>query len=203
MGGETKTAARSVNVHGYGKLSLAAKDDAPLLWVFGGIAVNGQASGVYMWTYMNTLKDRYHIFVANSNATPGTLAYGAVMKRLAQDDIGIVPTEEILYLFSGGYNPGQQILYTQGSPTFSEIFLVDIWMRAREVADFYKHQADVNVNSGKMYYVYTSDGAVNEKARDYIADRLGTTRATHVPYRKGVDHMDTHMSTNKVAVTNL
>jgi hypothetical protein len=201
MGGGTKATARSVNVHGYGKLSLAAKDDVPLLWVFGGIPVGGQASGVYMWNYMNALKDRYHIFVANSNHTPGTLAYGAVMKRLAMDDIDITPDEEILYLFSGGYAPGQQILYTQGSPTFSEIFLVDIWMHAKVVADFYKFQADVN--AGKMYYVYTTGGAVNEKARDYIADRLGASRATHVPYRKGVDHMDTHMSTNKVAVSNL
>ena len=201
MAGGKKTADKSIHIHGFGTLSIAPKDDAPLLWVFGGIPVGGRSSGVYMWDYMNAFKDRYHIFVANSNATPGNLAYGAVRKRLDADDIGIVPSEEILYLFSGGYAAGQQILFTQGSPTFSEIFLVDIWMGSKVAADFYQSQADLN--AGKMFYVYTSNGPVSEKARDYIAARLGAMRATHVPYHKHVDHMTTHMSTNKVAVTNL
>jgi hypothetical protein len=200
MGGETKQPARAHHAHGFGKLSLAKKEDAPLLWVFGGIDVGHRHAGEYMWDYMNAFKDRYHIFVATSNRTPGNLAYGSVRSKL--DELGIVPSEEILYLFSGGYRPGQQILYTQGSPTFSEILLVDIWMGAKVVSDFYKSQADLC--AGKMFYVYTDIGPADADAAAYIADRLGPTRATHVPYPKGEKHhMVTHMSTNKVAVTNL
>ena len=201
MGGETKTAAKSNHVHGYGKLWLAPKDDSPLLIVFGGIPVGGVQSSVYMWTYMNQLKDRYHIFVATSNHTPGTLAYNAVTSKLASDDVDVTPSEQILYLFSGGYSPGMDVLSAKHASTFSQIFLVDIWMGKKSVGDYYKNLADTN--AAKMTYVYTTGGANNEKVRDYIADRLGETRSTHVEYRKGEDHMATHMSTNKVAVADL
>ncbi|HEX4387003.1 MAG TPA: hypothetical protein VH109_00085 [Steroidobacteraceae bacterium] len=205
MGGPTKPAAQSNHVHGHGKLSLAGRADAPLLLVFGGIPVGGVQSGVYMWNYMNALKDRYHIFVATSNTTPGTLAYKAVMAKLASDDIDITPSEQILYLFSGGYGPGMNVLHSSGPATFSAIHLVDIWMGNKTVADFYKKLADTN--SGKMTYTYTTFGANSPETRDYIADRLGPTRATLVEAlgegKKKEGGMATHLRTNTIALLNL
>ncbi len=64
------------------------------------------------------------------------------------------------------------------------------------VPDFYKSLVDAN--AAKVTYVYTNFGANNEKARDYIAGKLGA-RATLVE-GKG---MPVHMSTNTVAVGKL
>jgi hypothetical protein len=71
-----------IDIPGYGKLWVANKLGLPLLLVFGGIAVRPSQmdgisgikrnkdedkpvqSDVYMWNYMNALKDRFHIFVS-------------------------------------------------------------------------------------------------------------------------------------------
>ena len=96
----------------YGKLSMATDASAPLLVVFGGIDVGGVHSGVYMWNYMNSVKDRFHIFVARSNTVNGTQAYRALMSTLKAQSL--TPSEQILYLFSGGYRPGMDLLPSGG-----------------------------------------------------------------------------------------
>jgi hypothetical protein len=50
-----------VHVAGQGNLSIAPKVDAPLLLVFGGIDVHKVHSGVYMWNYMNPVRQRLAI----------------------------------------------------------------------------------------------------------------------------------------------
>jgi hypothetical protein len=64
--------------------------------------------------------------------------------------------------------------------------------------DFYQALADTDAE--KLTYIHTRGGAVNHAARDYIARKLGPEKAKLVEYQKGVDHLDTHMSTNRVAV---
>jgi hypothetical protein len=198
MGGHgvAAKAATLIDVQDHGKLSIAPDAKAPLLVVFGGIDVGGVHSGVYMWKYMSTIKNRFHIFVATSNSVNGTQAYSALMKTL--HDKGLTPSRQILYLFSGGYKPGINVLSGAGPSMFSSIYLVDIWMglgkhRDPTVANFYKALADRN--AGKMTYVYTSFGANNEDARDYIAKKVGA-RATLVTG----SGMDVHMGTNATAV---
>src|SRR4029077_7118791 len=104
-----------------------------------------------------------------------------------------------------GYGPGMNVLHSSGSATFSAIHLVDIWMGNKTVADFYKKLADTC--SGKMTYTYTTFGANSPETRDYIADRLGPTRATHVEAmgegKKKEAGMATHMRTNTIALLNL
>src|SRR5512135_421106 len=190
MGGPD--AAGRIDIPGHGKLSTAPDASAPLLVVFGGIAVGGHQSGEYMWNYMNGLTGRFHVFVAKSNTVNGPHAYRALMSTLKTQ--GLTPSQQILYLFSGGYAPGKDLLAGGGPSLFSAIFLVDIWMGGSVVPDFYMALADAN--AAKMTYVYTLFGATNGKARDYIAKKLGPQRATLVP-GKG---MDVHMSTNTVAV---
>ncbi len=180
-----------------GKFSIAADAEAPLLMVFGGIDVGGVHSGAYMWNYMNRLKDRFHIFVARSNTVNGAHAYRAVTTAL--DDNGLEPSTQILYLFSGGYRPGMDLLPGGGAALFSSIYLVDIWMGVTQksgsvVPDFYKKLVDANAS--KITYVYTAFGANNDKARDYIAKKA---RGILV---KG-SGMPAHMSTNSVAVGTL
>lgn len=194
-----------LHIAGQGRLWLTEEKDSPLLVVFGGIDVGGVHSGVYMWNYMNGLKSRYHIFVANSNAVNGTLAYRGVMKKLGEDAIDITPSEQILYLFSGGYRPGMDVLNSAHAATFSKILLVDIWMGAKAIQTYYRNLADTN--SGKMTYTYTSFGANSPETRDYIAERLGPTRSTHVdPHvdgKKKEGGMATHMRTNTIAIMDL
>ncbi|HSB64194.1 MAG TPA: hypothetical protein VLJ18_08510 [Thermoanaerobaculia bacterium] len=189
-----------IDVPTYGKFSAASDASAPLLVVFGGIDVDGVHSGVYMWNYMKDVKDRFHIFVARSNTVNGTHAHTALTSALKAQSL--TPSQQILYLFSGGYRPGMDLLPSNGPNLFSSIFLVDIWMGVTKksgstVPDFYKTLADGH--SAKITYVFTTFGANNDKARDYIANRLGSGRAVLV---KG-GGMAVHMSTNSVAVKML
>lgn len=197
---ETAQVAVFTDVPGYGRLSAAPDASAPLLVVFGGIEVGGIQSGQYMWNYMNVVKERYHIFVALSNLVNGPHAYRALAKALGEK--GLTPSKQILYLFSGGYRPGMDLLAGSGVTLFSAIYLVDIWMGVTKkagswVPDFYVALA--NKNAAKITYVYTTFGANNEKARDTIAKKVGPQRATLV---KGKG-MPVHMSTNTVAVRAL
>jgi hypothetical protein len=191
MGGSDTT----VDVPGYGKLSKASDASAPLLVVFGGKVVGGIPSGHYMWNYMNTIKDRFHIYVAQSPHVNGSHAYRSLMTTVKAQ--GLTPSKQILYLFSGGYGPGMYLLPGSGPALFASIYLVDIWMGDSSVSDFYK--ALVDANAAKITYVYTMFGPNNEKARDYIANKLGSQRAILVE-GKG---MDVHMGTNTVAVRTL
>jgi hypothetical protein len=172
--------------------------------VFGGITVGGVQSGVYMWNYMNGIKDRFHIFVALNNDVDGNKSYDSLVSTLSAQSLS--PSQQILYLFSGGYKPGMGLLGSKGSDLFSSIYLVDIWMGVTKkshsiVPDFYK--ALVDKIPAKITYVFTSFGANNDAARDYIANRLGSQRATLVKGQKGEEGMQTHMRTNSVAVGTL
>jgi hypothetical protein len=193
-------AVTSIDIPGQGKLSVAADANAPLLVVFGGIEVDKAPSGVYMWNYMSNIKDRFHIFVALNNNANGTLAYRSLMKTLQTKSL--TPSKQILYLFSGGYRPGIDVLTGGGPNLFSSIYLVDIWMGVTPrsgsvVPDFYKALA--NGHAAKITYVYTSFGANNDAARDYIANKVGRARAKLVEGRG----MQVHMGTNTVAVSTL
>ncbi len=193
-----------VDVPGQGKLSMASDASAPLLVVFGGIDVGGVKSGVYMWNYMGKIEDQFHIFVALDNHLNGTKAYESLTSTLRAQ--GLSPSEQILYLFSGGYRPGMDLLSGKSADLFSAIYLVDIWMGVTKkagsiVPDFYEHL--VNKNAAKITYVYTSFGADNSDARDYLARKLGPKRSTLVKGQKGEEGMQTHMRTNTEAVSML
>jgi hypothetical protein len=187
-----------IHIGGRGRLSLAPIPDAPLLVVFGGIDVGGVHSGVYMWNYMNALASRYNIFVAFSSGVNGKACYRSLMDELQAR--GIAPSEQILYLFSGGYKPGMDLLAFTPASTFSQILLVDIWMGAARVSNFYKNL--VTANSGKMTYTYTRFGANDEKTRDFIAGKLGGN-ATLVRGNPKEAGMQTHMRTNTIAIQDL
>jgi hypothetical protein len=181
----------------HGRLSFAPDADAPLLVVFGGIDVgpdkdHKERSGIYMWNYMGGLKDKFHIFVAYNHKVNGTACYQILMKTL--EDKGLTPSRQILYLFSGGYNPGKQLLTSKGSDLFSSIYLVDIWMKNPAIATFYMTLTDTNI--AKLTYVYTDIGAVNPNARDYIKNKLGRSKSIYVPH-------GAHMKTNIAAVNSL
>jgi hypothetical protein len=201
--GDPDTAAKavsSIDIPGYGKLSMAPDASAPLIVVFGGIDVGGLQSGVYMWNYMTKIKDRFHIFVAHNNVVNGPHAYRSLMSTLQAQ--GLTPSRQILYLFSGGYWPGMNLLTSSGPALFSSIYLVDIWMGVTQksgssVPDFFKALADGY--AANITYVYTTFGANNEKARKYIANKVGPLRATLVE-GKG---MEVHLGTNTVAVGTL
>ena len=172
--------------------------DAPLLVVFGSIDAYQVHSGIYMWNYMNPIRQRFHIFVAQSNQVNGSLAYGALLKALG--NMALKPAKRILYLFSGGGRPGIELLTTAGAGCFSSIYLVDIWMGGARLGNFYQTLADHN--AAKITYVYTTFGANNKVARDYIASKV-VPRATLVQSLKHEGGMDTHMRTNAIAVSSL
>lgn len=112
-----------IDVSGLGKLSIAEDTRVPLLVVFGGKTV-GRPSGVYMWDFMNAVQDRFHIFVAVNHHVNGKKAYDALLSTLQTQSVN--PSQQILYLFSGGYGPGMDLpasLMNSKSPDpFSPIF---------------------------------------------------------------------------------
>ena len=176
----------------YGKLVMSSNKTAPLLVVFGGIPVGGRSSGDYMWDYMGGLKEKYHIFVAKSHNVNGTSAYNSVLKTLQEN--GITPSSQVLYLFSGGYRPGMAVL-NQSAGNFSAVLLVDIWMKGSSLGQYYKDFT--KNNSSKVRYYYTSFGANNNDARDFISKNAGVSEL-----QKG-GGMDSHMKTNDLAVASL
>ncbi|HTT24276.1 MAG TPA: hypothetical protein VMG82_35455 [Candidatus Sulfotelmatobacter sp.] len=213
-----------IDVPGAGKLSIASNNDgsaknATLLVVFGGIPVDKMEfdgvqrkkpvyvlSGVYMWNFMDSLKDRFHIFVSTSNDVGGDASYKSLLKKLKEKEI-TDPSPQILYLFSGGGSPGTQLLDGKGADRFSSIFLVDIWMGFGKkhpspfMPNFYKHF--VNTHADKTTYVYTEGGADNNDARDFLVKKLGSQKAVEVDPQKGEDGMQTHLRTNVVAIRML
>lgn len=213
-----------IDVSGFGKLSIASKDDgtsknATLLVVFGGIPVNKiefdgvkrkkpiyVPSGDYMWNFMNDLKDRFHIFVSAGSDVGGNAAYNPLLKKMKEKEIA--HSSEILYLFSGGGAPGTQLLDGKGADRFSSIFLVDIWMGfgtkhpSPFMPDFYTHF--VNAHADKISaYVFTQGGADNDDARDFLVKKLGSQKAIKVEHQAGEDGMQTHLRTNVVALKML
>src|ERR1700689_3732968 len=88
-------AMSDIDIPGFGKLWVANKPELPFLVVFGGIAVTPSQmdgvkrnkdddkpvqSDVYMWNYMNALKNRFHIFVSlPPRHLNGLKAYDAVV----------------------------------------------------------------------------------------------------------------------------
>lgn len=187
-----------VLIPGQGNLSIAPNADAPLLVVFGGIDVHKVHSGVYMWNYLSPVRLRFHIFVAQSNSVNGTLAYDTLLKAVTAK--GLKPSKQILYLFSGGYRPGIDVLTTSGASAFSSIYLVDIWMSGARPGNFYTALADRN--AAKITYVYTMFGANNKVARDHIARKVAP-RATLVQSLAHEGGVDTHLRTNVIAVSAL
>lgn len=185
-----------IQISGFGKLSMASDLNAPLLIVFGGTVVGGRTSGDYMWDYMDSLKDSFHIFVASHPHVKGGEAYEALIDRVGKEKG--TPARQVLYLFSGGWRPGKVVLANEGSKTFSLILLVDIWMGDADVAKFYK--ALVDKDGDKIFYVFTKNGPDDPDTRDYMAKKLGPKKAMMIDYQTGVDHTQTHMSTNETAV---
>ncbi len=216
----------TVEIPLYGKLSLAPQPKAPLLMVFGGIDVPESVidptdrvhakkmvqSGDYMWNYFNKLRSRFHIFVAYSPKVNGALAYRYVLYTLQWNGAppAVCPVGEpqafsgpyqILYLFSGGYKPGIELLKSYPARLFSTIFLVDIWMGSRTIGSYYEDLA--GANAGKTWYIHTSFGANNDAARDFISRKLDSARSILVRGRHGESGMQTHMRTNEEAVSRI
>lgn len=182
----------SSKVGDYGKITLPKSKSASLLIVFGGIPVGGRQSGEYMWDYLEKLKSKYIIFVANNHNVNGLMSYKSVLDYL--DKLGVEPTSQVLYLFSGGYKPGMDVLKSN-SGSFKEVLLVDIWMKSSYISDFYKDYT--SSNSSKVKYYYTSFGANNNSARDFISKKASISKL------QPGGSMTDHMKTNNLAVSSL
>jgi hypothetical protein len=173
-----------------GKFTPAKEKTAPLVIVFGGIDVNGKKSGEYMYDYFDKTGDNYNLFVASDHKVDGKKAYEQIKNSINRESIK--PSKKILYLFSGGWRPGKDLLESVGAKEFDKIYLVDIWMGDSKVGKFYTELA--NNNKGKVEYFYTSFGANNEKARKDISQSVS----------KGEQNRENnHMKTNEDAVKSL
>lgn len=204
-----------IDISGLGNLSVASKPDAPLLIVFGGIDVHKSdidgirrdkdplvSTDVYMWNYMDDIKDKCHIFVSiKPRHLDGEDAYVKLKKEIKKQELA--PSKQILYLFSGGWRPGRMVLRAEGAGAFSSILLVDIWMgvgddKSTISPDFYTHF--VITNKDRTTYIYTKEGPANPKARDSVVRTLGSDKAIFVDAQKDDIGKETHMRTNTVAV---
>lgn len=183
-GPEPVKAAESVG--NFGKFSNGANKSSPLAIVFGGIPVGGKQSGDYMYDYFNKTGNMLNLFIASNSNVNGKASYDSVIKK------DITPSKKILYLFSGGYKPGMELLKSVGTDKFDKIYLVDIWMGNTSVSDFYIKLA--KENKGKVEYYYTSSGGNNSTARNTISQAVSKSL---------LNIKNNHMNTNNDAVEAL
>lgn len=161
----TQPGLKAQDLQSYGKFTTGKEKSSDLVVVFGGIPVGGRESGDYMYDYFNKTGDKYNLFVAKSHRIAGAEAYQALKNKISSGEIA--PGKKILYLFSGGYRPGQSLLSKFNPDEFDKILLVDIWMGNATVSTFYKDLA--SKYKDKVEYYYTDYGANNPPARDAIA----------------------------------
>jgi hypothetical protein len=188
--GTSTTLSSKSDIGNYGKFTEGSSKKSPLVVVFGGINVGGKKSGEYMYDYLSKVGTSANMFVATDHNVNGKSAYDALKNKLSEKSI--VPSKKILYLFSGGYNPGMELLKSVGASEFDLIYLVDIWMGNSKVASFYEDLAKNNVS--KVRYFYTGTGAANANAKNNLIKTLN--------FYKANDNND-HMATNKDAVSDL
>jgi hypothetical protein len=129
---DTSTGAQ--DLPNYGKLVVSSDKNSPTLICFGGIDVNGRSSGDYMWDYFGDLKNKFQIFVAKDHKVDGEESYKSVIKYLESN--GYNTSEQILYLFSGGYKPAIPVL-NSFEKKFQKFILVDIWIGNDNVSNYY------------------------------------------------------------------
>jgi hypothetical protein len=188
--GSSSTMSAKIDIGNYGKFTEASNKKSPLIVVYGGIDVAGKKSGEYMYDYLSKIGSSANIFVAKDHTVDGKAAYDSLKSKLSEKSI--TPSKKILYLFSGGYKPGMDLLKSVSASEFDLIYLVDIWMGSSKVAEFYKKLA--NDNRGKVRYFYTGSGANNTDAKNALINTLN--------FYKANDNND-HMATNKDAVSDL
>lgn len=179
-----------IDIGDYGKFSEASNKNAPLIMVYGGIDVGGKKSGEYMYDYLGKIGSSANIFVAKDHKVDGKGSYKAVKDKLSEKSIS--PSKKILYLFSGGYKPGMELLNSVSASEFDLIYLVDIWMGNSKVASFYKNLAENN--RGKVRYFYSGDGAQNADAKNSLIKTLNFYKS---------NDQNNHMATNTDAVSDL
>jgi hypothetical protein len=188
--GSSSTMSAKTDIGNYGKFTEASSKKSPLIVVYGGIDVGGKKSGEYMYDYLSKIGSSANIFVAKDHNVDGKAAYDSLKSKL--NEKSITPSKKILYLFSGGYRPGMDLLKSVSASEFDLIYLVDIWMGSSKVAEFYKKLAEDN--RGKVRYFYTGTGANNTDAKNALINTLN--------FYKANDNND-HMATNKDAVSDL
>lgn len=178
------------SIGSYGKFTPASLKTSPLVVVYGGIPVGGRESGDYMYDYFKKTGNKYNLFVAKSHKVDGPSSYSSVVQKTKSSNIN--PSKKVLYLFSGGYRPGKDLLTKVGVEEFDKIFLVDIWMGSGPVSTFYKNLA--LKNPGKVEYYYTTFGGNDSSATSYIASKSS---------KSFKNSKNNHMLTNVDAVASL
>lgn len=185
-----KISTEKKDIGAYGKFTAGKSKNSPLVVVFGGINVNNRKSGDYMYDYFNKTGDSFNLFVATDHNINGEAAYSSLKSKLSEQSIN--PSKKILYLFSGGYNPGMKLLKSVGASEFDLIYLVDIWMGNSNVSKFYEELA--RNNKQKVLYFYTGFGANNKSASDSLVRTLSFSK---------LNGTNSHMETNTDAVDSL
>ncbi len=178
----------SEEISDLGNFTPSMYDKAPLIFVYGGINVNGRESGDYMYDYFKEAGTKFNLFVAKNHKINGLDAYQKVSDYVQSQNI--YPDKKILYLFSGGFRPGITLLKSVSPEQFEKIYLVDIYIgKNQSVADFYVDLAKKYPSKVEYYYTGTSTsagGSRNLNAQNLIVNSVFTSK-------KGMNHMLTNI----------
>jgi peptidoglycan hydrolase-like protein with peptidoglycan-binding domain len=189
-----KPKTNSENIEGLGNFTPSMYEGAPLVIVFGGISVKERESGDYMYDYFNKTGNRYNLFVAKNHRVNGLEVYNKLNQYTQSHNI--YPTKKVLYLFSGGFRPGFQLLKSVSANEFEKIYLVDIWIgKNKEVHELYAQLAKNYPNKVEYYYTGTDSqagGSANLRAKLEIKRSVAVSK-------QGTNHM----LTNADAVSSL
>lgn len=180
----------TIDLKNEGALTIAEDKKANLVVVYGGEDIDGKKSGEYIAGNFSSKVASINLFVAKDGTVDGAKSYKNVKKEL--DDKSVKPTKKVLYLFSKGSEQGMSLLKSYKAEEFDAIYIVDIFLGSKKLADFYIELA--KNNKDKLRYFYTKSGSGNDEATKTIADTL--------TYKKTSGNND-HKETNKDATTDL
>lgn len=189
-----KPKTNSENIEGLGNFTPSMYEGAPLVIVFGGINVKERESGDYMYDYFNKTGNKYNLFVAKNHRVNGLEVYNKLNQYTQSHNI--YPTKKVLYLFSGGFRPGFQLLKSVSANEFEKIYLVDIWIgKNKQVHELYAQLAKNYPNKVEYYYTGTDSqagGSANLRAKLEIKRSVAVSKQG-----------SNHMLTNADAVSSL
>jgi peptidoglycan hydrolase-like protein with peptidoglycan-binding domain len=177
----------SEQVEDLGNFTPSMYDNAPIIFVYGGINVNGRESGDYMYDYFKEVGTKFNLFVAKNHKVNGLDTYEKVMDYVESQNI--YPNKKILYVFSGGFRPGLTLLKSISPDQFDKIYLVDIYIKNQSVADFYVDLAKRYPSKVEYYYTGNSTsagGSRNLNAQNSIVNSVMTSK-------RGMNHMLTNI----------
>ena len=197
------------------KFADGSVQNAPLVVIFGGINVGGEASGVYMRRYAQPLFRGNHVVIAKNDK----VAYADVLVLAMKTNPHTINKPRTLYIFSNGVVPTYTFIRATAGAIpltfYSSIYMVDAYLgsnttRAKDVTEQFLY--DMRKRPQYYAFFYTNafgENGMTQATRDKIlgggATPEGIAALAKISVSKGSAATDSawHMQANEAAIAHL